>query len=257
MECNLTTSYADEQEQNQILEKLSDSDRSCYQILKQMLTSSACKNRRNKSAETFQDVVDSIHAFVMRGDENDLNRGIACGMFWVNNDIAINTRQLRILLNKCKSSINGSLQMIGYSSPSSKTDTSTLLVNIFPFWKDNFRELRQWTIRRRTSGAVHSPKLLLNEFLQKTLSTKNSQKASILDSTIKSAAAKCYPTPPPTIGDRNEPTFEISVSENPQISEPFANDYEFQMPLDNEPDYYIKNDSFGLWDAPYGDNLDL
>ena len=132
-------------------DKLPASDKMEYSVLKKSISSPASKNRRKKSVEAFADIVETIKTYVMRGDSGDLYRGIVCGMYWSKEgDLAINTRQLRMLLNKCKSSINGSLQLLGYFSPHASTDTPAIIVNLFPFWKDNFRELRQWTIRRKT-----------------------------------------------------------------------------------------------------------
>ena len=131
-------------------DRLPESDKKEYSVLKKIIASPACKNRRTKSVEAFADVLETIKTYVVRGDSGDLYRGIVCGMFWSDDgDLAINTRQLRMLLNKCKSSINGSLQLLGYVSPHASTDTPAIIVSLFPFWKDNFRELRQWTIRRK------------------------------------------------------------------------------------------------------------
>jgi hypothetical protein len=64
-------------------------------------------------------------------------------------DIAINTRQLRLLIGKCKSSINGAMSKMGFGTAPLKSAASQALITFIPFLKGNFVEQRQWTIRRR------------------------------------------------------------------------------------------------------------
>ena len=88
-------------------EKLSDTDKRQYLFLRQTLASPTCKNRRNRSAQTFSEILQGIKAYVVRGEPADHDRSLVCGVCWLNDKIAINTRQLRLILSKCKSSING------------------------------------------------------------------------------------------------------------------------------------------------------
>jgi hypothetical protein len=83
----------------------------------------------------------------MRNDGDDWKRGLVCGICWLNSGIAVNTRQLRLLLSKCKSSINSMFQSIGFSSIPTTNDYEAALTAYFPLIKDNFAELRRWTIR--------------------------------------------------------------------------------------------------------------
>jgi hypothetical protein len=70
-----------------------------------------------------------------------------CGICWIPDGIAINTRQLRLLVGKCKSSINAMFQNIGYATIPTTRDYGTTLVELLPVLKDNFSELRKWTVR--------------------------------------------------------------------------------------------------------------
>jgi len=132
-------------------ECLTELDKTSYVLLRNTLSSPVCKNRRNRSAQTFQEIIDTIKAFVIRNDQEDINRGMVCGLVWIGDYVAINIRQLRLLLSKCKSSINGSFQMIGYSSVPSSAEATTLLINQFPFMKNSFSEMRQWTLRQQST----------------------------------------------------------------------------------------------------------
>ena len=133
---------------------LSTDDKASYEVMRGTLSSPSCKNRRNKSLETFTEIIDTIHNFVVRNDSDDWKRALVCGACWLGkNAIAINTRQLRLLIAKCKSSINGSFQQMGYSTVPTGAESSSSLIKYFPFLKDNFSELRQWTVRYQAKSA--------------------------------------------------------------------------------------------------------
>ena len=128
-------------------EHLNEEDKNEYQKLRILLSDPSCKNRRNKSTKTFEDVVIQIKKFVVRNQEDDWKRSYVCGICWLENGIAINVRQLKILISKCKSSINGSFHRLGYEIIQPGAEYITSLISIFPFLKENFPELRKWTIR--------------------------------------------------------------------------------------------------------------
>lgn len=128
---------------------LSDHDKRGYKTLKSALESGSCKRNRGHRIEAFDNILEAIHRYAERRDENDWRRFLVCGVCWMDNMLAINTRQLRLLISKCKSSINGSFQKLGYSTNSSHTESWKFLFDKIPLLKDNFNELRQWTIRCR------------------------------------------------------------------------------------------------------------
>jgi hypothetical protein len=129
---------------------LSTDDQHQYTALQEMVSAPVRKNRRNRSLQTFGEIIDAIKAFVMRNDSEDWKRALVCGICWLGADgpIGINTRQLRLLVSKCKSSINGSFQLLGFGNVSAGTDCSVSISKIFPVLKDSFTELRQWTLRQ-------------------------------------------------------------------------------------------------------------
>ena len=131
----------------QYWELLQEQDKATYLQLRREFTAGTVKRVRNHKLETFDGVLDAIRTFAERGDENDWRRFLVCGVCWMDNAIAINTRQLRLLVSKCKSSINGSLQKIGYTTNMSHTESWKILFPHIPMLKDHFSQLRQWTIR--------------------------------------------------------------------------------------------------------------
>ena len=130
-------------------ELLSDNDRVLYNNMRSGLSSHACRNRRGKRLETFGEMLKAIKTFCIRNDEDDWKRCLVCGVCWLSNGIAINTMQFSGLLGKCKSSINGSLQMLGYKPfPCSSSQNKELLDKI-PYLKQNPSDIKQWTLRKK------------------------------------------------------------------------------------------------------------
>ncbi|MDR2372591.1 MAG: hypothetical protein LBD77_00510 [Bifidobacteriaceae bacterium] len=128
-------------------ELLSREDQVSYAALQREFAEPSRKNRRNRSLQTFGEIIDAVKRFVVRCDNNDWRRALVCGICWFESAVAINTRHLRLLISKCKSSINGSLQLLGYGIPTSGAECTAEIVRCLPILKDNFAELRQWTLR--------------------------------------------------------------------------------------------------------------
>lgn len=126
---------------------LDEEDQEQYTRLRSTLSSHICRNRRGKRLETFAEMLNAIKTFCIHGDDDDWKRCLVCGVCWLSNGIAINTRQLGLLIDKCKSSINGSLQKMGYSTLQSRSESAGPLIEAIPELKNNFAELREWTVR--------------------------------------------------------------------------------------------------------------
>ena len=141
------------------LDLLSEEDKALYSQLHSTLSSHICRNRRGKRLETFAEMLTMIQGFCLRGDSNDWCRCLVCGVFWLKNGIAVNTRQLGLLIDKCKSSINGSLQRMGYNTLPNRADSSDILIDAIPQIKTNAAEAREWTVRL-FCAATPQPSLL-------------------------------------------------------------------------------------------------
>jgi hypothetical protein len=105
---------------------------------------------------TFDECLTQIRGFAIRDDADDKLRSVVCGVFWLPDGVAINVRQLRLLMGKCKSSVNSSLQKIGFSVTLRRTEIVGVITSHLPFLLDHPAELRKWTIRRRP-GIVSPP----------------------------------------------------------------------------------------------------
>ena len=216
------------------LEMLSPDDVEEYNNLKESLSSRGTRNRRGKRLEAFADMLGKVKEFSIKGDENDWKRCLVCGVCWIDSGIAINTRQLRLLIDKCKSSINGSLHRMGYSPSTTGGDTSNSLVDKIPLLKGNFSELRQWTVRQQ---CVSTPQPLSNPIL-------NTPNISTFYS----------PAPNVTI---DIPYNKIDTGDTIKF-EPDENNDPFCLPMNSWPSPYHDSDPYCLpmysWPSPYHDS---
>lgn len=128
---------------------LSEADKYRYSCLRVRLSNPAFRNpKNNKKTDSFADIMDTIKHFCIRNDKDDWRRCLVCGICWMPEGIAINTRQLRQLVFKCKSSINGSLHKMGFTVNLGRSEAATAVSLAIPILKDNTNELRQWTVRQ-------------------------------------------------------------------------------------------------------------
>jgi hypothetical protein len=89
-----------------------------------------------------------IKAYVVRGTSADLNRALVCGILWLPRYLAVNIHELQLLTSKCKSSLNGSLHTMGYGTIPTGLNSAGELLAAYPWMKDNYAELRRWTVRQ-------------------------------------------------------------------------------------------------------------
>lgn len=139
---------------------LSEKDQLEYRELQKRFTMENSRTQRGKRAERFEQTINVIEKFCLRNNkEEDSKRCLVCGICWVPevNGIAINTRQFSILVRKCKSSINGSLQRLNYTTVTARAEGTRSVVGCIPELKDNHAELREWTLRKKSSYQFSTP----------------------------------------------------------------------------------------------------
>jgi hypothetical protein len=115
--------------------------------------------------EDFQAVIGAIEVFENTDTADKWKRCLVCGMCTLPNGIAVNTTQLRWLVFKCKLSINGSLNGLGYGLIVTDQSAGEELLSAIPDLRENCVEFRRWTIRTglgpdrvdRTQSAVKEP----------------------------------------------------------------------------------------------------
>lgn len=221
----------------EFFELLSQDDQRQYQELQSKVGAPENRYNRNKRLQTFNEILDEIRFFCQRNDSDDWRRYLVCGVCWVglNREIAINTRQLRLLIIKSKSTINGALAKMGYATVPVKTHDPTEVIEMIPFLKTHPQELRQWTIRRLSSAST--PK---EEEIMKTNTETNKKKDKKIneEKEILAKEKRISISPPPSLYT-NEKDMEIDFDRM------FEN--EFTLP----PDFLSQ--SFSVFDSPKTD----
>ncbi|KAK8891662.1 hypothetical protein M9Y10_028882 [Tritrichomonas musculus] len=129
-------------------ELLNSDDQHIYREMHQAIT--APLSKKTCRVDDFQEILDAINLFENINDDDKWKRCLVCGIFKVNDMIAVNICQLKSLIVKCKSSINGSLKKIGYGNIVKKSNVYELLFESIPYLKTNPSELRKWTMRYYT-----------------------------------------------------------------------------------------------------------
>lgn len=127
---------------------LSSTDQYEYKKLQYEIQTIIEKNTKSRISKVFDKIIAKIQLYITKGDTNDKNRSLVCGILWIGDSIAINTRQLSVCIGKCKSSINSGFISIGYETVPAGPATTSSLLETYPFMRSNFSETRQWTFRK-------------------------------------------------------------------------------------------------------------
>jgi hypothetical protein len=133
---------------------LSDADKSEYMALRKVVSSDEVRYNRHQRIRTFLKVMDDIRRYCESHVDESWLRYLVCGICWMSSgDIAVNTHQLRLLIGKSKSTINGVFAKMGYVTPD--LDAKALIEKI-PMLTSCPRQLRQWTTRRKPDNKMET-----------------------------------------------------------------------------------------------------
>jgi hypothetical protein len=121
-----------------------------FRALREHASGREDRYNRHQRMTVLQRSLAAIHSFCIRNEWSDWIRCLMCGIAWLSPDeIAVNARQLKYVLGKSKSSINGSLALLGYTAVSQTTHQAPKTFAAIPYLQTRTLELRQWTVRRR------------------------------------------------------------------------------------------------------------
>jgi hypothetical protein len=126
---------------------LSHDDRAEYQRLRAEFHHGQKISSKDRRIVTFRRELNVVMKFLERGPENLENRSIVTGVCFAGRIVCVNTRQLKQFLNRCKSSINGSFQQLGYVALRTKAKARQCVINVLPALQNEQNILRQWTVR--------------------------------------------------------------------------------------------------------------
>jgi hypothetical protein len=165
---------------------LSSSDQEQYKVLQESLLQIAGGRRRGVRLVRLCDQLDAIRQFAQRGDADDSKRCCVCGVCFLTSGIGINSHQLLYLTNRCKSSINGALKLMGYKIVSSRGDINPELVDALPNLRGDTRELRHWSVR---APFAYTPQTSSHEKKESEV-VENAEKATTAASQQRELAAE-------------------------------------------------------------------
>ena len=131
-------------------------DKDKYLNLKNYLSSCVKRCENYTKVSSLNEKLSIIYSYCIRNDEDDWKRCLVCGIYWIGEDIVINTHNLSLLVCKCKSSINGALSQMGYIT---QPLNYKFITNHIPFLKGKTIEQKQWNIRRRNKCLFSKNKL--------------------------------------------------------------------------------------------------
>ena len=130
-------------------ELICQNDQEEYLRMRMRFRDAGRKSRKGERLEEFRERLTTIRNYVNSKESEKWKRSIVCGVFFVNHGLAINIQQLMILMGKCKSSINGSLQQLGYATQPTGTRIESYLLETIPFFHENMHQIKKWTIRQK------------------------------------------------------------------------------------------------------------
>jgi hypothetical protein len=108
---------------------------------------------KDRRVITFRRELLVVLDYIERRPENMEARAILTGLCFAGPVICVNTRQLKSFLSRCKSSINGSFQQLGFVALRVKAKARECVVAVLPSLRTQQTILRQWTARYVSDNA--------------------------------------------------------------------------------------------------------
>ena len=155
---------------------LSSDDKNEYYRLKQAFFNSEKKTSKDSRVLSFSKELQMIQKYISRSVKNVDYRCLIVGVCFIGDIICINNRQLKVLVNRCKSSINGCLANMGFIAMSNKAKAKKCVISAIPILQNYQLLLKQWTSRCATDKVsakygysmegIEIPKILKEDLFQ-------------------------------------------------------------------------------------------
>ena len=132
---------------------LSQEDKIEFQKLRASFHQNQKTSTKDRRLVSFANELQTILKYIEHSPSGRENRTILVGVCFSGPFIGVNTRQLKCFMGRCKSSINGSFQQLGYVALKTKSKSRTCILSIIPSLAKDQNILRQWTVRIASDAA--------------------------------------------------------------------------------------------------------
>lgn len=132
---------------------LSPEDRTEFIRLRSSFLQGQKISSKDRRTVTFRKELISVLKYIERSSIHTEERSVLVGVCFAGPFICVNTRQLKNFLGRCKSSINGSFQQMGYVALRTKAKARSCVVAVMPSLQNEQNILRQWTVRCASEDA--------------------------------------------------------------------------------------------------------
>lgn len=122
-------------------------DQEEYFKLRSEVGSEKHRYQRFRRVDTFDSILLEIKKYCIRHDNDDWKRCLVCGICWLSGCLAVNVKQLSLLIQKSKSNINGVFSKLGYITDNKQANLRRDLIETLPILRGNHIEQKFWTIR--------------------------------------------------------------------------------------------------------------
>ena len=133
--------------------KLSQDDKNEFTRLRANFHQSQKMSSKDSRLVSFSNELHTVLKYIEHSEEGRECRTILTGVAFGRAFICVNTRQLKCFLGRCKSSINGSFQQLGYVAIKTKSKARACILAILPSLINDQNILRQWTVRFASDDA--------------------------------------------------------------------------------------------------------
>ena len=142
-------------------ERLPNEDRAEFLRLRNQLHSYQKPTGKDPRVVTFRKELLAVLKFIERDEAHREERSILTGIAFAGPFICVNTRLLKSFLGRCKSSINGGFQQMGYVAIRTKAKARSCIVTVMRSLTSDPALLRQWTVR---GASPHADSCFVSSF---------------------------------------------------------------------------------------------
>jgi hypothetical protein len=102
---------------------------------------------KDRRLVSFSNEIQAVLEFTEKNEAYRENKCVLIGAAFAGPFICVNTRQLKTFLGRCKSSINGSFQQLGYVALRTKSKARNCVLSVLPSLAKESNLLRRWSVR--------------------------------------------------------------------------------------------------------------